>query len=188
MSIFKKLLAIQSENITVAKDATNPHFKSKYMDLDTIIEVYTPVLTAHSIVAFHHTESGILKTTLHDTESDTSITSEFSILNSDPQKRGAEITYGRRYNLCQLLNITAEDDDGNTASGENFKAKSDTRSDEDDNKPWFNQANLEGLSKVIANYSSSDEAVKKAREKYKVSKKSADAINHLYETGELLKI
>ena len=103
-------------NLSVSKDATNPHFKSKYMDLDSIIEVFSPVLAKEGILIFNRSESSILYTSLYDTESDTSITSEFAINNSDPQKRGAEITYGRRYNLQQILNIQAEDDDGNKAS------------------------------------------------------------------------
>ena len=36
----------------------------------------------------------------------------------DPQKRGSEITYFRRYTLGSLLALQAEDDDGYTASKE----------------------------------------------------------------------
>lgn len=181
MSIYKKILEIQKLNLSVAKDASNPHFKSKYMDLDSIIETYNPVLAKNGVVVFHRSESSILYTSLYDTETDTSITSEFAIHNSDPQKRGAEITYGRRYNLLQLLNITAEDDDGNSASGANFKA-------EQDDKPWFSQANLEELAKHMDKFGSADEVIKKAREKYKVSTKAKDAILHAYNTGEINKI
>ena len=180
MSIYKKILEIQKLNLSVAKDASNPHFKSKYMDLDSIIETYNPVLAKNGVVVFHRSESSILYTSLYDTESDTSITSEFAIHNSDPQKRGAEITYGRRYNLLQLLNITAEDDDGNSASGANFKAE--------DDKPWFSQANLEALAKQMDKFHSADECLKVAREKYKVSNKAKDAILHAYNTGEIQKI
>ncbi|HNG96868.1 MAG TPA: ERF family protein [Candidatus Absconditabacterales bacterium] len=179
MSIYKKLLKIQGMNLSVSKDATNPHFKSKYMDLDSIIEVFSPVLAKEGILIFNRSESSILYTSLYDTESDTSVTSEFAINNSDPQKRGAEITYGRRYNLQQLLNIQAEDDDGNKASG-------DTK--EEDNKPWFSQANLEALAKVMDRFGSIDECIKSARDKYKVSNKAKEAIIHAYNTGEITKI
>lgn len=181
MSIYKKILEIQKLNLSVAKDASNPHFKSKYMDLDSIIETYNPALAKNGVVVFHRSESSILYTSLYDTESDTSITSEFAIHNSDPQKRGAEITYGRRYNLLQLLNITAEDDDGNSASGANFKS-------EQDDKPWFSRANLEALAKQMDKFPSADECLKVAREKYKVSNKAKDAILHAYNTGEIQKI
>ena len=167
-------------NLSVSKDATNPHFKSKYMDLDSIIEVFSPVLAKEWILIFNRSESSILYTSLYDTETDTSITSEFAINNSDPQKRGAEITYGRRYNLQQLLNIQAEDDDGNKASWENFASK------EEDNKPWFSQANLEAL--TMDRFGSIDECIKYARDKYKVSNKAKDAIIHAYNTWEITKI
>ena len=170
--IYKKLLAIQSENIAVAKDATNPHFKSKYMDLETIIETYTPILSKYKVVAIHSTKDSVLTTSLYDTEDDTMVSSEFAILNTDPQKRGAEITYGRRYNLQQLLNILAEDDDGNKAS-ENFT---------EDEKPWFNQPQLEALAKVVQNYTSLDNLMKEAKGKYKISKKAEQAIDTLYNT------
>ena len=180
MSIYKKILEIQKLNLSVAKDASNPHFKSKYMDLDSIIEIYNPVLAKNGVVVFHRSESSILYTSLYDTESDTSITSEFSILNTDPQKRGAEITYGRRYNLLQLLNITAEDDDGNTASGRT-QVKPKT-------KPVFTQANLEALSAQMSNFKSIDECLAKAKSYYIISKDAENAIRDTYNTGTISKI
>ena len=39
------------------------------------------------------------------------------IEKADPQKAGAAITYGRRYALELFFCMSAEDDDGNTASG-----------------------------------------------------------------------
>ena len=95
------------------------------------------------------------------------------------QKRGAEITYGRRYNLQQILNIQAEDDDGNKASW-------DTK--EEDNKPCFSQANLEALAKVMDRFGSIDECIKSARDKYKVSNKAKEAIIHAYNTWEITKL
>lgn len=182
MSIYKKLLAIQSLNLSVAKDASNPHFKSKYMDLDSIIEVYNPVLAQNKVVVFHRSEWQSLFTTILDTESDTSITSEFSILNTDPQKRGAEITYWRRYNLLQLLNITAEDDDGNSASGKNFTKAERVA------KPPFTQEVLEKLVPNMDKFSSLTTCIQTAKAKYSVSPDAEKAIGHAYNTWEILKI
>jgi hypothetical protein len=43
-------------------------------------------------------------------------------LGGTPQERGSELTYSRRYALCALLGIAAEeDDDGNAASGNGAK-------------------------------------------------------------------
>lgn len=117
MGIFKKLLEIQTESIALKKDASNPFFKSNYITLDNIISTYNDILTNKSIVCYHYTKDNKLTTVLVDTEDDSKVESEFNILNNDPQKAGSEITYGKRYNLGQLLNIqTDTDDDGNLAS------------------------------------------------------------------------
>jgi hypothetical protein len=43
---------------------------------------------------------------------------------TDPQKFGSAITYARRYSICAILSITAdEDDDANTASDRNSNSK-----------------------------------------------------------------
>ena len=69
-------------------------------------------------IAIYHAmrDDGVLVTTLYDCEDDTKLESCFPRIESqDPQKLGSAITYGKRYNLGQLLNIvTDEDDDGNT--------------------------------------------------------------------------
>ncbi len=123
--ITSKLLQIQKQDIALKKDGRNPHFKSKYLTLDSIIEVYSPLLSNEGIVIYHNTKDSILTTHIIDTEDNSEIISEFAILNTDPQKRGGEITYGKRYNLGSLLNImTEEDDDGNRASGNSFQPRS----------------------------------------------------------------
>jgi len=94
--IQKKLLAIQKENLYVKKDAKNPFFKSEYTSLDEILNTFSPILTEKGIVCFHSssTEKSCIITTLYDIDSDTSISSEFPILQSnDPQKIGSTITY-----------------------------------------------------------------------------------------------
>lgn len=115
--IYKKLLQLQAEQIALKKDANNPFFKSKYITLDNILETYNSKLTDLWILCFHYTKDNKLTTVLCDTEDDSKIESEFNIYNTDPQKQGSEITYGKRYNLGQLLNIQTDiDDDGNIAS------------------------------------------------------------------------
>jgi hypothetical protein len=60
-------------------------------------------------------ERVILKTVIYHVESGEQISSELLLpQNTDPQKTGSAITYYRRYALCSLLGIVAdEDDDGN---------------------------------------------------------------------------
>lgn len=115
--IQEKLLKLQEQWIALKKDASNPFFKSKYITLDNIIDTYNSLLTKEKIVCYHHTKDNKLITTLFDVEDKTFVESEFNIYTNDPQKQGSEITYWKRYNLWQLLNIqTDEDDDWNKAS------------------------------------------------------------------------
>ena len=115
--IQKKLLQLQEKGIALKKDASNPFFKSRYITLDNIIETYNPLFNELKIVCYHHTIENKLTTVLFDTEDETSVSSQFNVLNTDPQKQGSEITYGKRYNLWQLLNIQTDlDDDWNKAS------------------------------------------------------------------------
>jgi hypothetical protein len=91
--IQKKLLQLQEKGIALKKDASNPFFKSRYITLDNIIETYNPLFNELKIVCYHHTIENKLTTVLFDTEDETSVSSQFNVLNTDPQKQGSEITY-----------------------------------------------------------------------------------------------
>jgi len=117
MTIYTKLLDIQKESTKLKKDANNPFFKSSYITLDNIIATYNEKLSEKWVVCYHYTKDNKLTTVLIDTEDNSKVESEFNVLNNDPQKAGSEITYWKRYNLGQLLNIqTDTDDDWNLAS------------------------------------------------------------------------
>ena len=119
MSIYNKLFKLQEEAQALAKSANNPFFKSQYLPLDAILEHFIPLFNKHKILCLNRTENDEVITELIDLEGaeEFKIGSNFKITNTDPQKRGWEITYGRRYNLWQLLNIMTEtDDDWNKAS------------------------------------------------------------------------
>ena len=170
--IQKKLLAIQKENLCVKKDAKNPFFKSEYTSLDEILNTFSPILTEKGIVCFHRssTEKSCIITTLYDIDSDTSISSEFPIFESnDPQKIGSTITYWKRYNLGQLLNITTEkDDDWNKAS----------------EKEKFTNVEFEKLKKHKNSYKNWKEAISKISKKYLLSVDMQKSILNLYMTNE----
>lgn len=104
----------------IAKDRVNPFHKSKYATLDSVLESVGSSLCDNglAITATVSTDDNktVLITTLHHTSGE-SIESRYPLPNiDDPQKLGAAITYARRYSICALLNVTAdEDDDGNAA-------------------------------------------------------------------------
>lgn len=128
------LYKLQSLIPVVPKSATNPHFKSKYADLPTIMEILKPILQENGLVLLQPVYSSAtanmleIGTIIIDSESGSSIsvTSTLPIgNNSTPQAFGSAITYARRYVLCSLLGIVAdEDDDGNAGSGVTSKESS----------------------------------------------------------------
>lgn len=101
----------------IPKDKTNPHYKSKYASLDGVLAAVEPALHQNGLVIVQTVEESHLVTRLYHT-SGQSLESKLPIPVgiSDPQKLGSAITYYRRYAVCSLLSVTAdEDDDGNNA-------------------------------------------------------------------------
>ena len=114
MSIYKKLLEVQKEVGAISKDSKNPFFKSKYFDINKLIEVVNPVLSDKGIVLLQPIQDNKVQSVLVDSESGDSVKSELELPNlSDPQKVGSCISYYRRYTLSSLLGLQAEDEDGN---------------------------------------------------------------------------
>lgn len=123
--LLSAMLAVQREVTTLPKDTINPAFRSKYTPLDTIVEIVTPILCTHGLVwstlpGYADDGSPVLRYQLAHAPSGESTGGAMKLLLSktDPQGQGSAITYARRYSLCAVLNLVAdEDDDGNSASG-----------------------------------------------------------------------
>jgi hypothetical protein len=112
------ILAVQAEAPTLTKNATNPHFKSKYAPLDTIVETIGPILAKHKLVwtakpSWSENLGPTLKYRIAHAPSGESDEGEMPLLLSknDAQGQGSAITYARRYALCAYLNLVADDDD-----------------------------------------------------------------------------
>lgn len=129
MTLHTKLLEIQKKLLTFWKDGANPHFKSKYLTLDHLLEKLLPVCNELDLLITHQTKDGNVVTIVTDGKD--IIESFFPIGDtSNPQKIGSAITYAKRYNLGQIFNIvTDDDDDGNKASVQEDK--------KEENKTWF---------------------------------------------------
>ena len=119
------LLAVQAEAPTLAKNATNPHFKSKYAPLDTIVETVGPILAKHKLVWMTfpgRDEDGEPSLTYRLAHAPTGEVVEGSmpllLSKRDAQGQGSAITYARRYALCAVLNLVADDDDDGHAAGQ----------------------------------------------------------------------
>lgn len=116
-----KLLEFQKRVSAISKDSVNPFFKSKYFDVNTVIDTIKPILNEVGLVVAQplgiHDSRNVLTTEVLD--GDKVILSSTMYLPEQPdvQKLGAAITYIRRYALVSLLLLQGEeDDDGNKAS------------------------------------------------------------------------
>lgn len=121
-NIAKALLEAQKEMGNAIKDSANPFFKSKYADLNSIREACMPSLNKHGIVVLqpivHENGKNFVKTVLLHESGETfeSLTEIVYSKINDAQAQGSGITYARRYGLQSIINVGAEDDDGNSAS------------------------------------------------------------------------
>ena len=117
MSIYKKLFEAKKEIGKISKDSKNPFFKSKYFDINSLLEHVEPILQRHELLLLQPIEEGKVITTILDIESEKFFSSAIDMPDlKDPQKLGSAITYYRRYTLQSLLGLQAEDDDGNKAA------------------------------------------------------------------------
>jgi len=117
MSIYKQLFEAKKEIGKISKDSKNPFFKSKYFDINSLLEHVEPILQKHNLLLLQPIVDGKVSTIIVDIETGDKVVSEISLLGlKDAQKTGSEITYYRRYTAQSLLGLQAEDDDGNKAS------------------------------------------------------------------------
>mgnify|MGYP003125574984 CR=1 FL=1 len=114
--IYKKLYNVQLEIGVISKDVTNPFYKSKYFDINSLIGQLQPLLKKHGLLLLQPIEDQKVKSIIFEINGDGYVESAINLPDiPDPQKLGSAITYFRRYTLQSLLALQAEDDDGNKA-------------------------------------------------------------------------
>lgn len=124
MKIYEKLLEAKKEIGKATKNATNPHFKNKYVDINALIETVESILLSKGLILLQPIENGKVYTKIVDAESEQMIESFIDLPTSGtPQAMGSAITYFRRYTLQSLLSMQAQDDDGQLASQPQPKVK-----------------------------------------------------------------
>lgn len=118
------LLTAQRSIQVITKNQFNPFHKKNYADITAVNEECVPKLNEVGIVVIAPIlkldDGEYIETCLLHAESGEYINSLTKIIakeQNNPQAYGAAITYARRYGLVSLLNLSVEDDDGNTASG-----------------------------------------------------------------------
>lgn len=115
------LVKAQTKIKAALKDSTNPHFRSKYADLSSVVDaVKAPLLECgiSFLQGVHDAEGGVAVETmlLHTSGEWISSTLRIPAVKQDAQGYGSAITYGRRYGLQSMCGVPAEDDDGNAAT------------------------------------------------------------------------
>jgi hypothetical protein len=126
-ALAQALLAFQKSAPAIQKDALNPHFKNRYVSLETLMGEIVPKLNDAGLVVTQlptaiivdGRPSPALRTRITHAESGETIEDVMLLMGKeDPQGQGSAITYARRYSLMAMLGLVAdEDDDGNKASG-----------------------------------------------------------------------
>lgn len=121
-NLFSALVKAQLEFMPIIKDKLNPHFKSKYADLDSIMRsIGKPLLRNNLLLySFFDREDDnqlflVTRVTFAPTQEHLQISYPI-VLPANEQQKGSALTYARRYSICALLNLSADaDDDGNAA-------------------------------------------------------------------------
>ena len=116
------LVKAQAEIGVAIKDATNPHFRSKYADLASVVAAIKPAAAKHGlgyVQMFRESQNGVTVETIIVHESgETMPTGPLFVPASkqDAQGYGSAITYARRYSLQTAFGVPSDDDDGNAAA------------------------------------------------------------------------
>lgn len=128
-NIASALAAAQSQMGKALKDSKNPHFKSTYADLSSVVGACMPALNANGIAViqpFHDDETGrFVKTIFVHGDSDQTMECRVPLIvnKNDMQGFGSAATYARRYGLMAMAGIAPEDDDGHAATQSPPKAE-----------------------------------------------------------------
>jgi len=120
--IAEALVFAQKEIRFAAKDSTNPHFKSKYANINSVIEAVKKPLNDNGIAILQSLspsdDNKLHLTTrlLHSSGEWIEDTAVCPIQKQDPQGLGSAISYIRRYSISSLCALYADDDDGQSAA------------------------------------------------------------------------
>lgn len=115
------MVKAQKEFEPAKKDATNPHFRSKYANLSACVDAVKDALNNNGISliqATHESDNGVIVETIFLHESGEQFSAgklHFPASKQDAQGYMSALTYARRGALLSACGIAPEDDDGNAA-------------------------------------------------------------------------
>jgi hypothetical protein len=110
----------QGQIEAATKASVNPAFKSKYADINALRDAIREPLAVNdlSILQFPRTTEGRVEVEtmiLHKSGEYMSEVLSMPVGKPDAHGIGSALTYARRYGMSAILNLAADDDDGNAA-------------------------------------------------------------------------
>ena len=113
----KALVKAQKAMGAVLKNASNPHLKSKYADLGSVLDACQAALHDNGFAIMQPCgkgqEGAFVETVLaHESEESFATRVFLQVGKQDMQGVGSAITYARRYGLLGMAGLAPEDDDG----------------------------------------------------------------------------
>lgn len=117
----KALSKAQGEMTFAVRDSLNPHFRSKYADLASVIDAIRKPLSDNGLSFVQSTYMadgmpGVKTLLLHTSGQWISSSCVIKPSKMDPQGMGSALTYARRYALSAIVGIAQDDDDANAAT------------------------------------------------------------------------
>jgi hypothetical protein len=118
----------QGQIDAAAKANVNSHFKNKYADLNSLREAIREPLATNDLSViqlprFLEKEVEVETMLMHKSGEFIAETLRMPVGQMTAQAVGSALTYCRRYSLSSILNLAAEDDDGNAATQQSQKAQ-----------------------------------------------------------------
>lgn len=111
------LAKAQGQMTFATKDATNPHFKTRYADLAAVWSAIREPLAANGLSVIQQVTQaegmvGVRSILAHASGEWVASDLQMPVAQKTPQGYGSALTYARRYSLAALVGIAQDDDDG----------------------------------------------------------------------------
>lgn len=116
------LVLAQGQIKVASMNATNPHFRSKYADLQAIWDASRDALQANGLAVSQYTDSlpngspALTSVLVHKSGQWMEGTYPLISIKQDAQGFGSALTYAKRYALASILGIVADEDDDAAAA------------------------------------------------------------------------
>lgn len=122
-ALISALIAARRDFAPIRKNKRNTFLNTWYATLDTVLDAIEVPLAKHGLTIVQTTKiiegRPVLVTSLYHTSGEV-ISGEYPLpITDEAQKLGAAITYGRRYALCALLSIAADEEESDSVSSNN---------------------------------------------------------------------